>query len=156
VAEHAGKRSICPLGWNMNASNSPPMMAIGVAPSRFTHDLIVNSGEFVLAWPGEDLAKATIWCGTHSGRDVDKFAETGLTAVKGTIVGAPLVTECAANLECRLVGQLPTGDHTILVGEVLAVWLHDTPKRTLCSVDESSGYEFLLDHPPWRLGVVRA
>ena len=68
VAEHDGQRSICPLGWKMTTSNSPPMMAISVALTRFTHDLIANSGEFVLAWPGEGLAKATLFCGTRSGR----------------------------------------------------------------------------------------
>ena len=122
VAEYKGKRSICPLGWKMNTSIAPIMMAISVAPSRFTHDLIVNSGEFVLAWPGEDLAEATLYCGTHSGRDVDKFTETGLTPLKGDHVQAPLIKECIVNLECRLSGQMTTGDHSIFAGEILSVW----------------------------------
>ncbi len=155
VAEHAGRRSICPLGWKMNTSHAPLMMAISVAPARFTHGLISGSGEFVLAWPGEDLAEATLYCGTHSGRDVDKFRQTGLTPLPAKYVRAPLVKECVANLECRLAGKLESGDHTIFVGEILAVWVHEEPKRVLCSIDESGGYDFLLEGKGYRFGAVK-
>ena len=156
VAEHDDQRSICPLGWKMTTSGSPPMMAISVAPPRFTHDLIANSGEFVLAWPGEDLAEATLLCGTRSGSDIDKFKEAGLTPIKGEHVQAPLVKECIANLECRVAGQLTTGDHTIFAGEILAVWVNENPKRQLCTIDQASGYDFLLEKGGYRFGVVKA
>jgi flavin reductase (DIM6/NTAB) family NADH-FMN oxidoreductase RutF len=140
----------------MKTSASPPMMAISVSPARFTHDLIAHSRQFVLAWPGERLAEATLFCGTHSGRDVDKFAAMNLTPLKGEIVKTPLVRECIANFECRLVGQWTTGDHTIFVGEVLAVWINEAPERVLCSIDESAGYDFLLEGAGYRFGVVKA
>ena len=155
VAEYEGQRSICPLGWKMNTSGSPPMMAISVAPTRFTHDLIMKSGQFVLAWPGEALAQATLFCGTHSGRDVDKFQKTGLTPLKGQHVTAPLIQECLGNLECRLAGHLTTGDHTIFAGEILAAWISETPTRLLCSIDTSAGYDFLLEKGGYRFGVVK-
>ncbi len=156
VAEYNGRRSICPLGWKMNASGSPRMMAISVAPSRFTHNLIEESGEFVLAWPGEDLAKATITCGTRSGRNTDKFKEAGLTPATGKHINAPLIEECAANMECRLAGRMTAGDHTIFAGEVLAVWIHNKPKRILCLIDESEGYDFILEEKGYRLGAVKS
>ncbi len=156
VAEHEGRRSICPLGWKMNTSGSPPMMAVSVAPSRFTHGLIEQSGELALAWPGEDLAEATLLCGTRSGRDMDKFAEAGLTPLPGEHVKAPLVAECVANLECRVVGRLTTGDHTIFACEILAVWLHDQPKRLCVSCDRSAGYDILLDKDGRIFGAVKA
>jgi len=156
VAEYEGQRSICPLGWKMNTSISPLMMAISVAPARFTHDLIAKSGEVVLAWPGEDLAEATLFCGTRSGRDVDKFDEVGLKPVTGEHVTAPLIQECVANLECRVAGQMRTGDHTIFACEILAVWVHDHPKRLLCLIDQSSGYDFLLEERGYRFGAVKA
>jgi flavin reductase (DIM6/NTAB) family NADH-FMN oxidoreductase RutF len=131
------------------------MMAISVSPLRFTHDLIVNSGEFVLAWPGEDLAEATMLCGTKSGRDIDKFAEANLTPMPGEHVKAPLVAECVANLECRLAGQMTSGDHTIFAGEVLAAWANESPTRLLCSIDHSGGYDFLLERGGYRFGVVK-
>jgi flavin reductase (DIM6/NTAB) family NADH-FMN oxidoreductase RutF len=156
VAQHEEKCSICPLGWKMKTSASPAMMAISVAPSRFTHDLIANSGEFVLAWPGENLAEETLLCGTKSGRDIDKFEKTGLTALKGQHVETPLIGECIGNLECRLVGRLTTGDHSIFAGEILAAWIHETPVRSLLSIDSSAGYDFLLENYGYRLGVVKA
>lgn len=155
VAAHEGKRTICPIGWKMNASGNPPMIAIAVAPSRFAHELIAKSGEFVLAWPGEDLAEETIFCGTKTGRHVDKFAETNLTPLPGRHVNAPLVKECIANLECRLDGRMTAGDHTIFVGEVLAVWVNEDPTRLLCSIDHSGGYDFLLEKAGYRFGVVK-
>ena len=155
VAEHGGQRSICPIGWKMNTSARPHMMAISISPARFTHELIAASGEFVLAWPGEDLADATLLCGTTSGRSIDKFAEAGLTAMPASLVQAPLVGECIANLECRLAGKLATGDHTIFAGEILAVWVSERPKRPLCLVDGSSGYETIKEARGYRFGVVR-
>ena len=155
VAQHEDRRSICPLGWKMNTSISPVMMAISVGASRYTHDLIAKSGEFVLAWPGEDLAEATLYCGTHSGRDVDKFEKTGLSLLQGEHVGAPLIAECVANLECRVTGQMTTGDHTIFAGEVLCVWVSEKPKRVLCSIDDSLGYDFFLESAGYRFGAVK-
>jgi len=155
VAEFGGRRSICPLGWKMYTSGNPPMMAISVAPARFTHDLIAGSGEFVLAWPGEDLAEATYVCGTRSGRDLDKFAALKLTPLPGSVVKPPLVRECVANVECRVVGRLTTGDHTIFAGEMLAVWVNETPTRQLCSIGPEAGYEFLFERGGYRFGVIR-
>ncbi len=156
VAEHEGKRSICPLGWKMRTSGSPPMMAISVAPTRYTHELIVASGAFVLAWPGRGLAEATLFCGTRSGRDTDKFAHTGLTPLPARHIQAPLIKECVANLECRVATQMTSGDHTIFAGEILATWIADQPGQILCTIDHAEGYEFLLEKGGYRFGVVKA
>ena len=132
VAEHDGKRSICPLGWKMTTSNSPPMIAISVAPTRFTHDLILNSGGFVLAWPGEDLAEATIFCGTNSGRDVDKFKDTDY---KTGVNGAPIVLENAIGyLEVEVIDSMDIGTHTVFVGKVV--------NEDVVSVEEPMTYAF--------------
>ena len=155
VAEHEGRRSICPLGWTMRTSASPPMMAISVAPSRFTHGLIEGAGAFVLAYPGGELAEATQSCGSHSGRDVDKFAHNGLTALPAGRVVAPVIAECVANLECRVVARFTTGDHSIFVGEVAAAWAQEDPGPLLCILDDADGYETVLADDRFRFGVVR-
>ena len=155
VAEHEGKRSICPLGWTMRTSASPPMMAISVAPSRFTHGLIEGAGEFVLAYPGREQAQATQLCGSRSGRDVDEFAQVGVTVLPGWQVAAPVIAECVANLECRVVDRFTTGDHSIFVGEVVAAWAQEDPGKLLCLVDGSDGYETMLTDERFRFGVVR-
>ncbi len=155
VAQHDGKRSICPIGWKMTTSGAPYMMAISISPLRFTHSLIESSKSFVLAWPGEDLAKETYLCGTNSGRNVDKFKEYNLTAINASEVEAPLINECLVNMECKLSGTLTTGDHTIFSAEVVKLWVTDKPKRLLCSIDDASGYEFIYQKGGYRFGVVR-
>jgi flavin reductase (DIM6/NTAB) family NADH-FMN oxidoreductase RutF len=97
------------------------MIAIAVAPARFSHDLIADSGEFVVNIPGSGLLQAVWFCGTKSGRDCDKFAEAGLTAVPARAVGAPLVAECFGHAECKVIDAPTAGDHTVFMGEVVAV-----------------------------------
>jgi flavin reductase (DIM6/NTAB) family NADH-FMN oxidoreductase RutF len=96
------------------------MMAISVGLTRYSHDLIKNSGEFVVCFPSEQQQAAMIFCGTHSGRDYDKFAETSLEPLPASKVGVPLIGDAVANFECKLVSSLLTGDHTIFVGQVVA------------------------------------
>ena len=118
--QHAGRSNLITLAWAMPVSIDPPMMAIAVAPARFSHDLIERSGEFVVNVPGSGLLRAVWHCGTKSGRDGDKFMGAGLTEVPGRVVQAPLVAECFGHAECRVVDMPTTGDHTLFVGEVVA------------------------------------
>jgi len=80
------------------------------------------------------MGKEVLYCGTHSGRDVDKFKETGLVAVPAKNVRPPLIEECVANFECRVVGEIETGDHTIFVGEIVAAHVSGEKKRRLYNV----------------------
>lgn len=114
-----GRGNIITLGWSMKTSADPPMVAISVKPSRYSHDLIEKQGEFVLAVPTMEIVEEIHYCGRKSGRNVEKFKETGLTPLPAEKVRAPLIKECPANLECKLVSKLTTGDHTIFVGEVV-------------------------------------
>jgi len=77
------------------------------------------------------MAKEVLYCGTHSGREVDKFKETGLVAVPAKKVRPPLIEGCVANFECKVVGEIETGDHTIFVGEVVAAHVSEEKKRRL-------------------------
>jgi len=129
-----GKPNIITLGWNMPTSFKPPMVAISVGLTRYSHKLISESGEFVLAFPSEGMEDALLFCGTHSGRDVDKFKATGLTPIKAKYVKPPLIAEATVNMECRVVGSIRTGDHTIFVGEILTAYISDEDKPVLFNV----------------------
>ena len=115
-----GPPNIITLGWAMPTSGSPQMCAISIGLGRYSHDLLQQVPEFVLTFPAEDMEKSMLLCGTKSGRDVDKFAESGLTALPAAIVRPPLIGEAVTNMECKVVNTLLTGDHTIFVGEVVA------------------------------------
>ena len=114
-----GRPNIITLGWSMATSGVPPMLAISIAPQRYSHDLVRDSGEFVLAFPTEEMAEAALLCGTKSGRDVDKFAEARIEAIPAIRVRPPLLGGCIANFECVVRGAFTTGDHTIFAGEIL-------------------------------------
>jgi len=117
----AGRPNIITLGWAMPTSGRPPMCAISIGLPRYSHALLERVPEFVLSFPAEDMEAAMLLCGTQSGREVDKFKETGLTALPATLVRPPLIGEAVTNMECRVVGTLRTGDHTIFAGEIVAV-----------------------------------
>lgn len=152
----AGKPNIIAVGWVMRCNAAPPAFAICLGRKSHSCGAIGESGEFVLAVPGATLAEQTMTCGTTSGRDVDKFAETGLTAVSGRIVKAPLIGECLANVECRVTATQEMGDHRVFFGEVVACWQSDRQERPLLTIGTESGYELLCERPPFRLGAVKA
>lgn len=115
-----GKANIITLGMYMPISFSPRLICIGISPKRFSHDLIVDAGEFVVNVPSIDLTDVMDFCGTESGRIHDKFAATGLTPTPARMVRPPLIKECFGHLECKVVQTFVCGDHTVFVGEVVA------------------------------------
>lgn len=117
-----GKADIITLAWAMPTSINPPLVAISVSPKRHSHSLIEETGEFVVNIPTMEILNETFFCGTLSGRDHDKFKETRLTALPSKKVKPPIVKECIAHLECKLLSQFETGDHTIFVGEVVEAY----------------------------------
>ncbi len=120
TSRESGRLGIITLAWTSPVSAEPAMVAIAVSPKRYSHELIARSGEFVVNVPGSRLLDAVWLCGTTSGRDTDKFAAAGLTSVPAREVGAPLVEECFAHIECRVAGTVTAGDHTVFLGRVVA------------------------------------
>jgi flavin reductase (DIM6/NTAB) family NADH-FMN oxidoreductase RutF len=120
TARLGGKANIITLAWQTPVSSAPPMAAISVAPGRYSHGLIANSGEFVINVPPFSLLKAVVHCGSVSGRDEDKFQGAGLTPQPAEMVSAPLIAECIGHLECRVAQKIAAGDHTLFLGQVVA------------------------------------
>lgn len=115
------KPNIITLAWVGTVCSDPPMVGIAVRPSRYSHGLIQESGEFVINVPGEDLLEAADRCGHVSGADVDKFSAFGLTTEPASVVKTPLIAECHVNMECKVVQTLSLGAHDLFLGEVVAV-----------------------------------
>jgi flavin reductase (DIM6/NTAB) family NADH-FMN oxidoreductase RutF len=103
----------------------PLIVGIGIRPRRYSHELISESREYVVNFPTAELTAATDYCGLVSGRDVDKFAATGLTPTPAAVVAAPLIGECPLSVECRVRDVLPMGSHDCFVGEVVATHVED-------------------------------
>jgi len=108
-------------GWVGVACSEPPMISLAIRPSRFSYDLIKASGEFVINIPTANILKEVDYCGTYSGRHVDKFQRAGLTPLLASRVRPPLIEECPVNLECIVRESLRLGTHELFIGEVLVV-----------------------------------
>jgi flavin reductase (DIM6/NTAB) family NADH-FMN oxidoreductase RutF len=115
-----GAPNIITLGMYMPISFDPPQVCIGVSPRRYSHGLIEETGEFVINVPSIELEEEMHFCGVKSGKDVDKFRETGLTPMPSRRVRPPRIEVCFGHIECRVVGSHVCGDHTLFVGEVLS------------------------------------
>jgi flavin reductase (DIM6/NTAB) family NADH-FMN oxidoreductase RutF len=120
TSQRKGRASVTPIGWISTVSSRPPMVAIAVYQDHFIHELIRASSEFVVNIPSVDLIKQVAYCGSVSGRDVDKLEATGLHLAEPRYVETPLIDECIGHIECAVVTVLSPGDHTIFIGEILA------------------------------------
>ena len=117
----AGQRNIITISYAGIINTVPAIINISVKPSRHSHRMIKEAGDFVINIPGDDLLKETDYCGVASGRDVDKFAATGLTPLPAAIVKSPLINECPINLECVTKQIVTCGSYDLFVAEVVAV-----------------------------------
>jgi flavin reductase (DIM6/NTAB) family NADH-FMN oxidoreductase RutF len=117
-----GNPNIITIAWLIPVSVNPPLVGMSIGPSRFSYGLIRETREFVINVAPYDIASKVLFCGRRSGRDVDKFAETGLTPKQAQSVRPPIIKECVAHLECRVVQDIEAGDHHIVVGEVSAAY----------------------------------
>lgn len=133
-----GKSNIITLAWQMPVSHRPMLVAISIATTHYSHDMIKNSNEFVINVPNVDLLPQVHYCGTISGREVDKFEQSGLTPLPARKVKPPLISECIGHIECKVQSVSLTGDHSLFIGKVLAAsveaelfdgcWKPDEPK----------------------------
>lgn len=99
----------------------PPMLSISVRPLRASHDLIDQSGEFVVNIPWCDMEVVSDFVGTTTSRELDKWQETGLTAIPASIVRPPLLAECPVNIECQVRHTLRLPSHSLFIAEVVAL-----------------------------------
>ncbi len=98
----------------------PPIIAISMRPMRHSYGLIEKHGEFVINYPTKDQLKEMDYCGTRSGRDVNKWTELNLTKEQGEVVKVPMVKEFPWNMECKVVNRIELGSHICYFGEVVA------------------------------------
>ena len=115
-----GKANVMAVGWVTIASGEPPMFVLGIDDGAYTFELIRQTEQFVVAFPSEQTASQTLFAGTHSGRDKDKFADAGIAVQEGVAVKAPLIRDAVANFECKLVQVVQPGDCPLVIGQVVA------------------------------------
>lgn len=110
-----GKPNVMAMAWYSPLSKDPPLIGVILDRRNYTHRLVEESGELVLNLPPRDLVREVYFCGSVSGREVDKIKETGLNAEAAYAVKPPLIRECIAHIECEVDELNVTGDHTIFM-----------------------------------------
>lgn len=129
----------------------PPMLSISVRPIRASHDLIAQSGEFVVNIPWPEMELVSDFVGTTTSRETDKWLETGLTRLPATHTHAPLIAECPVNIECQVIQKIKLPSHSLFVGQVVALHADSAVLNERNEVD----FNLARGGLPYRTGPVR-
>ncbi|MBK5912783.1 flavin reductase family protein [Rhodocyclus purpureus] len=142
VTTHDGQGpNVMTISWTM-VVDFTPLFALTTGPWNHSFAALLKQRECVIAVPGVDLLDKVVGIGTCSGADTDKFARFGLTPVPSTLVRPPLIKECLANIECKVIDIITR--HNIVVLQGVAAWIDGEreEKRTFHAVGDGS---FIVD-----------
>ncbi|MDP2925936.1 MAG: flavin reductase family protein [Nanoarchaeota archaeon] len=123
------KDNIIALTWWAKTSFQPNLYLISVAKTRYSYELIKKSKCFVINFMPYELKDKILFCGTKSGRDLDKFKDTVLNKLESEKINCSVIREALAYLECKVVNEIETGDHMVFIGEVVNAKLNKQGKR---------------------------
>lgn len=109
------------IAWTGTICSDPAMCFISVRKERYSFDILMRNMEFTINLTTKDIAAATDWVGVRSGRDFDKWKETGLTPIPGEKVKSPTIEQSPLSIECRVKSVTDLGSHHMFVAEVINV-----------------------------------
>ncbi len=152
VTGNMEKANIVTIAWVSLLTSQPPTLGVSVGTRGFSGDAIKENEDFTVNIASVDIMKEADFCGIRSGRDMDKFEETGLTRLPSKIVKSPIIKECPLNLECRLTDWRIIGRTNHFVGEIMETHV-DTDK--LKNPDEIGSLDIDAANPLIYFGGVR-
>lgn len=109
------------IAWTGTICSDPAMCYISVRKERYSYDILMRTMEFTINLTTSEMARATDWIGVRSGRDYDKWKETGLTPIPGITVASPTIEESPLSIECRVKSVTDLGTHNMFIADVLNV-----------------------------------
>ncbi|KAB7739124.1 flavin reductase family protein [Parvibaculum sedimenti] len=124
-----GRANVMTMSWHMMVEFEPPLVACVVSGANYSFEALRATKECVIAIPARKLASKVVEVGNSSGRSIDKFESFGLTSVQARSVGAPLIKECFANLECRVSDTREVNRYNMFILEVVKAWIDPDQKR---------------------------
>ena len=124
-SDKKGNDNLLTVAWTGTICSDPAMVSISVRKERYSHQMIKETGEFVINLTTASLVRAVDFCGVRSGRDVDKWTEMNLHKLPAEKVAAPLLEESPVNIECKVTQVLELGTHDMFLAEVVAVHVDD-------------------------------
>jgi flavin reductase (DIM6/NTAB) family NADH-FMN oxidoreductase RutF len=133
------RHNIIAVSFCMPISNKPPMVACAIGQHMYSAELLLQAGEFVVNVPAPEMRRQIYYCGFHSGREVDKFKETGFTPMPARKVNVPIIAECLAHIECRVEQHILTGDKYVFIARVVEAYANEDVEQGLRELEISSG-----------------
>jgi flavin reductase (DIM6/NTAB) family NADH-FMN oxidoreductase RutF len=124
-----GKPNVLTMGFHMMIQHAPPLIGCVIGPWDHSYQTLRNTGECVIAVPGLDLGETVVDVGNCSGDRMDKFQRFGLKTRPAKDVSAPLINDCLANIECRMVDTTLTVPYNLFVLEATRVWINEDRKE---------------------------
>jgi flavin reductase (DIM6/NTAB) family NADH-FMN oxidoreductase RutF len=113
-----GKNNALAVAYCGNCSFDPPMVMVGIVPSRYSHHLIKETGCFVVNLVPKRMKETFNYLGSHSGRDEDKLEKIGVNLAEAVKINAPILADFPVNIECKVVDSVMTGSHEMFIGKV--------------------------------------
>lgn len=124
-----GNFNIMAMSWHMMMEFEPPLVGCIISNRNYSFGLLSASKECVINIPTVEIAKKVVGCGNTHGDKVDKFKKFSLTPKPAAKVSAPLIEECYANLECRVVDTKMVAKYGFFIMEVVKAWINPTVKN---------------------------
>lgn len=123
------KTNIMTMSWHTMMDFEPPIIGCVISNRDYTFDTLTKTKECVINIPTVDLAKKVVGCGNTTGRKIDKFKTFNFTPVEASRVKPPLIDECYANLECKVINTKLVNKYNFFVLEVLQAWIAPSVKE---------------------------
>jgi flavin reductase (DIM6/NTAB) family NADH-FMN oxidoreductase RutF len=139
----SGRTNVMPMSWHLMMEFIPPLVGCVVSNGNYSFETLRATKECVINIPTVELAKTVVACGNSSGRELDKFEKFGLTPVAAKCVKAPLIAECYASLECKVVDLKLVTKYNFFILEVVQAWIDRTQKKPHTLHHQGEG-EFML------------
>jgi flavin reductase (DIM6/NTAB) family NADH-FMN oxidoreductase RutF len=153
VDKAADAANIITIAWCGVVCSATPMFSISVRPSRLSHRLIKETGDFVINIPSTSMLKEVDTCGVRSGRETDKFKVCSFTRLASKKAISPLIKECPVNIECKVKDIISMGAHDLFIGEVLLIHVDDNILNPEDGIDYAKASPFVFNQGEyWSLG----
>jgi len=123
VTASKGCANVMTMSWHMMVDFEPPLVACVVSEDNYSFAALRTTKQCVIAVPALELASKVVKVGNCSGRDVQKFQKFGLREIPASFVAAPLIADCFANLECKVIDTRFVGRFNLFMLEVIQAWM---------------------------------
>jgi flavin reductase (DIM6/NTAB) family NADH-FMN oxidoreductase RutF len=123
---HGDRSNLLTVAWTGIVNTIPPKTYISVRPSRYSYDIIRESGVFAINLTTRELVPAADWCGVHTGAKVNKFERCHLQTENASVIDCPILSDSPLTLECRVTDILPMGTHDLFLADILSVTVEES------------------------------